>query len=300
MSQPQSSNPSRHLRSASSSSSRDPGLEATQLNQILSKLSVLDTIAEDVASIKLAQVDLSKQMSACLESIEAHSNILSQHTTMLEKHHTEIELLKDSNHSLNDDITNLKLKFDCMDVGEMRNSLELLDVELKNWRAKTAAEVGTPPKVNAIDSGEVLERVRRANNILIRGLPETNGDDTDRSIILDVVGRLDVTAVSEVSAVGRVGVVKDGYPRPIKVGFRDSSHPRRILRDKKLLSQHPDYKSLIITDDKTPQQYRELQAARMELKAKRLAGETDLTIKYIKGIPTIVAVNTANTREQKN
>ncbi|KAL3287547.1 hypothetical protein HHI36_002015 [Cryptolaemus montrouzieri] len=47
-------------------------------------------------------------------------------------------------------------------------------------------------------------------------------------------------------------------------------------------------KKMALSDDKTPHQARQFQELRDELKARRSSGDTDLTIRYIRGLPTTV------------
>lgn len=74
-----------------------------------------------------------------------------------------------------------------------------------------------------------------------------------------------------------------GRPRPIKVVLRDSSVAYDIFRRTPDLKHHPQFKHLTITSDNKQQ-------ARQQLLARKQAGETNIKLKFISGVPTIVRV----------
>lgn len=137
---------------------------------------------------------------------------------------------------------------------------------------------------------EVAERMNRSRNIVIAGVPEADGSVNARIEHDNATAARIVSAVVPGSAaplrVFRVGK-PSAHGRLMKVCLSDQLLARNILRQKHRL-HGTEYDSFIIRDDKTPKQLEHLNNLRRDLEVRREAGERDLTIKYIGGIPKIV------------
>lgn len=140
---------------------------------------------------------------------------------------------------------------------------------------------------------EAVERVTRSRNIIIQGVPEVNGSTEDRKRgdeetvygIVDAVG-----CTTRPGSVIRLGKPRaDGRPRAIRATFPDPVNARGILRNKARLLEDRKLKEFRIHDDKTKSQQDQLEELRKELQRRKDAGEVNLTIKYVKGFPQIVA-----------
>lgn len=140
-----------------------------------------------------------------------------------------------------------------------------------------------------VDSAEIVERVRRSHNIIIRRLPETSDSSTDDGAVRAIVGHVFPVGVQHIVSHGRIGAVSGPNPRPVLVRITSSVTALSILRNKKILSTAPAYRKIQISDDITPNQFACLQKAREELRLRQLNGESDITIKYVmRGVPTVV------------
>lgn len=80
----------------------------------------------------------------------------------------------------------------------------------------------------------------------------------------------------------------DGKIRPLKITLNSASDVFKILGSSKKLKSDEIFNEVRITSDKTPKQSLYFQNLRNELNTRRSNGESNLTIKYVKGIPSII------------
>jgi len=88
------------------------------------------------------------------------------------------------------------------------------------------------------------------------------------------------------TAINRLGR-KSTKPRPLKITLQDASDVFVILKNKHKLRSTPNYSSIRISPDRTHMQRDQLRNVYAKLEERKSAGETDLIVKFLKGIPTI-------------
>lgn len=162
-------------------------------------------------------------------------------------------------------------------------------------------EASASPSVELVVA-EAMERIKRSNNVIIHNLPESlsaNSSDSQQTTDFEKVCELTKHIQGDQSivpaSVRRVGKGGNGKPRIIIARFNTPEAAKKILKNKKKLKQaHNDFSSVSITDDRTPAQVEYLDKLRSELKHRIDSGEKDLTIRYDKGVPSIVKVNQKN------
>lgn len=81
----------------------------------------------------------------------------------------------------------------------------------------------------------------------------------------------------------RLGTYNPGKNRPLKVCFESTTIPKQLLRNKSKLPNN-----FRLYADQTPSQKNYLKRLSEELQKRKENGETDLTIKYIQGVPKII------------
>lgn len=274
-----------------------------QLDLILSRLSILDGIAEDIAGIRKTQKDFSDRLTSCLRKVEAHDKILKKHTSSLQECSEELRVLKVSHTSLEGVVSDLGNQLVSMDVVGLEKNQNLLRKEVSNLKdivkpsnlAKVFQTCNIEPSSTSyIDPNEIFDRIKRANNLVMRNVPENENESSDRSIILDIISRISEGSASHVLSVRRLGQVRQGAFRPVKIEFSNLAAPSNILRHKRILSTVEIYKKVSIDSDKTPLQIKHLRDLRRELHTRRSSGESDLTIRYKKGIPSITTLSSSD------
>lgn len=157
-------------------------------------------------------------------------------------------------------------------------------------QAEGVVEVLASPDTNAIME-EVLERERRANNVILVGVKECDSDNGgdrkthDENSVKKILLEMDRDGnySSKVMTVLRLGRREDGKTRPLKVVLASRQDAILVLKNKSKANR-----LVRIYDDKTPKQREELQQLRDTLKARTELGETNLTIRYVRGVPKIV------------
>lgn len=145
---------------------------------------------------------------------------------------------------------------------------------------------------------EVHERKRRENNIIIVGIPELNSTSTqdrilkDESEILGIASMIDKN-FQKPKKIFRIGKYTPGKTRRIKVCFDKSEPAMLLLRSKDKLP-----KNVKIYSDQTPAQQKYFYKVKNELSLRMKNGESDLTIRYVNGIPSIVKSDPKNSNPQ--
>lgn len=172
------------------------------------------------------------------------------------------------------------------DVADLRARNEVLEQRIKALENDKAGSL-----VCDIDEAvrELQERQKRSGNIMIFGLPEHSTADGDNAAIGDLLQRISVGPVDDLTSL-RLGKMIDqsSRPRPLKVILRDEKRADDILRRAKSLKNIDAYKDVFLTPDRTPRQLQQYRNIKSDLQARVANGESDLYIKMVKGVPTIV------------
>uniref|UniRef100_A0A0A9XFX0 Death-inducer obliterator 1 n=1 Tax=Lygus hesperus TaxID=30085 RepID=A0A0A9XFX0_LYGHE len=197
-------------------------------------------------------------------------------------------------------------------VDEMRNDLEqlkndnltqrVLTIErsLENFQGpRPCADITAGLDVECAVA-EMEDRLRRARNLMIFSYPESSAPNPILSL-QDDLSRVKAS-LAELSPefaelnvrVARLGSFAANKIRPLKLVFDDSTSVTKIL----IANRAFDPPKLNASADRTPAQRKYLAELRVKLKERVEKGESDLTIKYISGIPTIVSKT--NTSQSKN
>lgn len=144
---------------------------------------------------------------------------------------------------------------------------------------------------------EYCDREQRKSNIIIFGHPEPtsgeeNGMESAGSIIQSVCPAFDLSSILHVSRLGRTQN-SASRPRPLKVCCKDSGTVVGVLKQCYKIGSNPRLKHLTVASDKTPKQIQFYKSVKEQLMQRISAGDANLRIKHIRGIPTIVKVNNA-------
>lgn len=194
---------------------------------------------------------------------------------MLTSLSSQITDLKQENSLLREDISSLRAR-----VTQIENDAT---TSAPNTQSDLLAQLIT----------ETSDRDRCTKNILICGLPVCNSSNladktsADRSVISELFSTINVS-LPVFSKLLRVGKTVSGTC-PTKLIFNSSEEASQVLHDvqrsKKsgLLPQH-----ISIVRDKRKRERDLLRAAYADLEHRQSAGETDLTVSYVNGIPKVI------------
>lgn len=143
---------------------------------------------------------------------------------------------------------------------------------------------------------EVTDRKAREKNIIIAGVSEQTASDrqtrlaNDEQEVWGIITKLCQDPPKPIK-VFRVGKYTTGKHRSIKVCFNTADSAKNILKNRDKLPQN-----INIYSDQTPAQQLYLRSLKEELTRRQNDGESDITIKYIHGTPTIVKNPTKNSK----
>lgn len=135
---------------------------------------------------------------------------------------------------------------------------------------------------------ELKSRHEREKNIIIVGMNEpSNKNSSDRrkhdyDEVFKIINLMIQNCPEPIKCM-RLGKYNPDKNRPIKVLFTSAGTPKLLLRNKSKLPEN-----IRMYSDQTPAQKNYMEALSSELKRREENGETDLTIKYIKGVPKII------------
>lgn len=179
-------------------------------------------------------------------------------------------------------------------VEALRDDVQQLQSRLSTLPTNTTEQ----PRAagDALAAGDVIaemaERERRACNIIVAGARESDSAEAaDRlkhdesllkQVLVDAGNVIDISDVKKVVRLGKKVDSGDSKPRLMKVILRSRECAIEILKNKSKLSD------VRVFNDQTPKQREDLRALRETLKVRQEQGESDLTIKYIRGVPKII------------
>lgn len=223
----------------------------------------LNTLREDMTQIK-TKIDT---LQTTTENLVADNSVIKEDIAQLKQH---TSLTEEKVKSLQNDVNNLKSR-----TGSEYQNMRSCDDEAL--------------------IREINERTNRANNIIIYGLTELaegsaeEKQDHDKNEVLSVIRSImdNVPAPKKIIRLGKLNPTKN---RPLKIYFDCSQIPKQLMKNKGKITN----KDIKIYADLTPTQQNNLKLLRQDLCNRQENGETDITIKYVNGVPKIVAVPPKN------
>lgn len=272
------------------SSSSEASFSQNMFNKLFAELATIKTmqqsIADDVAAIRTSHAQLRADME--VRFAELHSQIkecntgLTGHDTLLAAH--------------SDAISDMSVK-----VLKIESDIEAL----KGVPVTTSHHGSGSARINAaavdehlgIDEmmAEFTERQKRARNVIVFGVPESRNDNNAERRIADkdwvdrVFSYLGASPV--ISSVSRLGTIAENKRRPLKVVLQSDEYVRTVLQKSKNLRGHQEYSNIYVSSDQTPRQQRLYRSVRDQLRERTARGESNLKIRMVSGIPTIVNLN---------
>lgn len=188
-------------------------------------------------------------------------------------------------------------------MNELSSLVSSLQEEVKALKSERV--ISSAATVDNIDSPivdsvlqEMAEREKRKSNLVIFNLPEMeNGSRSDQisedvSSVRDILANLGVV-VDQVHPLrlGKFDPTHQHRKRPIKITLSSSGLVSSALRESSKLKSIDKYKSIFLTNDKTPLQSSLYKAVKQQLNQRIAAGETNIYIRHFNGTPKIVKRN---------
>lgn len=177
-------------------------------------------------------------------------------------------------------INNLKTEID-----DLKSQIN----ELKS--AKSCDVVSDPSKNLSIEDvfTEIEERNRRANNLIIYNVPESEKSSADQRKQEDIelckeIVLNDNSNTSNARIVNciRLGKFSDSKLRPVKIVLETADQAQSILRT------YRRKENFYLHKDLTVRQQHASYLTRTEYKTRQQQGENDIVLKYVNGLPKII------------
>lgn len=205
---------------------------------------------------------------------------------------TNIDSIHVEQHKLKDEITNLVAS-----TNSTQEKIGLLETDVKLLKSSAGQSTNTEPIIYENFIAECNERYLRGKNIIIVGVQEPCMDNmdiadkqnSDRQEV-NKITRMIFSGCPEPERVIRLGKFQHGKTRPIKACFVSEEPVKNVLRNKNNVITG----NVKIYSDQTPYQREAMRKLKQELEIRTANGETDLCIKYIKGVPQITIKTAKN------
>lgn len=184
------------------------------------------------------------------------------------------------------EISNLKTE-----IVDLKNCIiekdKKYEQELSDLKSKIKENASEPLQVIS----ELNEIRRRENNILIFGIPENtvNIKEFVRTLISDILPDANVPDFT-VLRLGKL-IPTDNKSRPVKVILPAANYGHQILKNNSKIKAMDRYRDIYVRPDQTIRQREYFLKLKQELNDRTAAGETNLLIKYVNGIPVIKSKN---------
>lgn len=200
--------------------------------------------------------------------------------------HTTEELTKEYK-KLNDNVMNIICEHE-----SIKNKINTIEDDLKELKKnpKDNHQHKTATQHEMIQ--EIQDRLQREKNIIMVNLVEgndkntTSDSDTDLEKAYNILKCIHLDCPKPLKAI-RLGKILGNKPRPLKLIFENTETPKHLLKNRSKVSANTK-----IYSDQTPAQRKYLQNLQTEMEQRAKNGESNLKIRYIKGIPTITESNT--------
>jgi hypothetical protein len=203
----------------------------------------------------------------------------------------DIQDLKKTTEVLSADYRQLQESVDKITVEHQISQNKLLSIEEEINKLKIDPQHNTGlTKQNEIYH-EIQDRLQRGKNLIMVGLREqsdpnqSDRNNLDMEEVLNTLTKIDQACPKPLKVI-RLGQLNAGKPRPVKIIFQNCETTRHLLKNRSKLSNN-----IKLYGDQTPAQRSYMQNLQKELKKREQDGESNLSIKYIKGVPTITKQN---------
>ena len=165
---------------------------------------------------------------------------------------------------MNDHVLALSKKIDAL-CSKNTNLQEQVNGTYESLGSVEQSRVSSPSQlytsshiVNAMN--EYFNRESRKQNLVIYGLPESEGSNTSDQNMSDanafsrlVSSQFKIENIN-IAKTTRLGRINPDKPRPLLVNLSDSSSRRYLLQNSKMLRGNPEYSKVYISPDLSPKE----------------------------------------------
>lgn len=179
-------------------------------------------------------------------------------------------------------------------INTLKDEINNLKTELENLKITHKAGINNILSEEDI-VGEVEERFRRANCLILSNLPESIEDTANRRKDDDLVRCREIilknSPDAKILSSTRLGKYDDSKTRPLKIVLENNAQALNILRTYKRNG------NFYLNRDLTPRQQNHCYEVRKEYRRRKQLNENGIVLKYRNGIPKILNIENL---DQKN
>ncbi|XP_028172502.1 uncharacterized protein LOC114361602 isoform X2 [Ostrinia furnacalis] len=274
------------------------------VQDLRSEMARISKLLENFVTINQKTLDNVSEMNIHLtdmkSSNEQNFSLLTNNVSEVKKQINEIQ---ESMSSLTLEQNQMKSQITLLEkkISEGEEKMRTMESNLADFKttdpmssANSASDLNYQMLNSEQIINEVQERNNRQKNIILGGIQEQSSSNASERQSLDMAKVMDIllNIVKDTPApikIFRIGKYDPKKNRRIKVCFDTQTAVIQLLRSKANLPA-----GIKIYSDQTPCQQRLMLNLQKELARRSQDGETDLIIKYIKGIPKLIKANSKN------
>ena len=184
-------------------------------------------------------------------------------------------------------------------IGDQSQQIE----QVRQVQEKNHKELATSIEKQKEDLEESKRRSLREKNLVLYNVLEDDSETTEDLMLADFQKLVDLyrdkveIKEDDLVAINRLGAKKNGQIRPLRITFVDEAKKREVLRNNRdLVMEKEDLKEcacdletkhihVYVAPDRTEMQRKTDKKLRLELKARKQAGETNIVIRNEKIVP---------------
>lgn len=283
--------PDDHGCSCNSSDIQELRIEMARISKLVeSFVNVNQKTLDNVSEMKNHLTDLKS-------SNEHNFSVLTNNVSDVKN---QIDEIQQSMSSLTLEQNRMKSQISLLEHKITKGEEKMRDIEsdLSNFKNTDAKPTGSSESsqifYNEQIINEVQERNIRQKNIILAGIEEQTSSNAQERLSLDMTRVMNILTSLEKNTppptkVFRIGKYDSNKSRRIKVCFDSQKVATLLLRSKSKLPT-----GIKMYSDQTPSQQKLMLSLQKELARRSQSGETDLIIKYVKGTPRIIKMDSKN------
>ena len=231
---------------------------------------------EEMEGIKKGMGDLGKESKRQEKKIEELNDEIKKERKskkeLEEQVTTELVGVKKDVGEVGKNVENQKARYD--EVIKIGLSKEKIEAD----QGKVMEEKRREEREMQMQMVEVMERDKRRNNLIVMGIEEGKSDQEVEGKIKEIIAVVMDKEAVEMMIKGRIGRMKDGSSRPVRVEIASPAARRQILKKVSTLKNKKEYEKIYVVPDLTKKQQEDDKQLRDKLKELRAQGGVGLKI----------------------
>lgn len=256
----------------------------------------IDSNAQLMTQMNASIVEVKSELADLKVSHEQTKSLITTNAADIS---SKIQDIHSTTTKLASEQSNIKVQLTQVEtkISNSQDKIKRLESDLKQLKLDPLP-ARSQPYVNEQVFSEIQDRNKRRNNVIMAGILEQSASDVQERFSKDESDVLRITAcinenIPKPSKIYRIGKYNAGKIRRIKVCYDNPEPAMLLLRNRGKLPEN-----IKIYSDLTPAQQKYFQAIKDELASRTKNGETDLTIKYVNGVPSIIKQTPKNSNDQ--